>query len=379
MKTQHQSSAILVAAALLMTGCNPVPDEPGGSSVSELTAEDESRIATMNAACFCQSLLLRTDGFVGVNLSDDPELADYQGGGRNECSAALSPRSSLSPQTLAPGVRNPCASTLGAPAPGQTAAAERFRYRDGFCRAEFNYCMGQELRLKAESLANPPSGPEAGDLIRRGARTRFQAAAVEFAASLGYWNAVCAESGVHSALVNPAPYGHQTYCSQLDGPLSQAPEVMAAHMADAIAKLGETLEEEVQSAMVRSDATTPSTEGGVEAYLSALWSPSGLRMAVAAAIHGDVDESVSAEPYDSEIDPLGSEGAYGSAVQRDSGAKTALDLIMAFEAPTPVIALDRWSPAGESEDFVQAVYNFLDHRIAAEMFIGPYQPVEIPR
>ncbi|MCU0682762.1 MAG: hypothetical protein MUF34_11025, partial [Polyangiaceae bacterium] len=74
-------------------------------------------------------------------------------------------------------LRNGCMGPVPQDRTGQTPSA-------GFCRADFNYCVGQQLRLKADSLARPPSSADARAKILEEARHRFEMAGAEFASTL---------------------------------------------------------------------------------------------------------------------------------------------------------------------------------------------------
>jgi hypothetical protein len=179
----------------------------GESQLAVINAEPEVQEAFDNAACTCEAYLIEpaakssgdtTPEWAKSASADlctgDPRLASYVGKytltqrQARQCSTAASP----SPPTLrtvadgemaAESLRNGCWNPTATDSSGAPSA--------GFCRADFNYCLGQQLRLKADSLARPPTNPEARAKILEEARHRFEMAGSEFADTLEKVDASC--------------------------------------------------------------------------------------------------------------------------------------------------------------------------------------------
>ncbi len=210
--------AVAALAAAQLLDCNhgapeaPAPREVTGEGAQALTdVEPEVQSAFNDAACYCEAYLVAplgaasdpTPEWVGgasANAcSGDPRLASYQGKyslanrQAGKCLALGGDGLPVSPSRL-PAARtagadewksNGCANPTPLEAGGQTPSP-------GFCRADFNYCLGQQLRVKADSLARPPSSVDARAKILEEARHRFEMAGAEFATSLEQVDAACA-------------------------------------------------------------------------------------------------------------------------------------------------------------------------------------------
>ena len=201
-----------------LSGCAGV-DDAVDSNEAALTAAEQREAEVQqdveDAACYCEAWLLipaYNSGFVPGDLRPklvdppvgDAELSDARlkkyadahrsNGVRTACGFAQNARgvwtlangtglSASSPHGMLP-VRaldsaekfaaeqatNACVST-------ETAWSALSRApetaNDSFCRADFNYCIAQQLRIKAESLARSPSSRETRDAILAETRTRF--------------------------------------------------------------------------------------------------------------------------------------------------------------------------------------------------------------
>lgn len=203
------SGVLLIGMTCPFVGCAAEPDagkpsvEPvtTASADEPLTAEAELQDAFDNAACYCEAYVVKpTDvptnpaardwvANVDSGACGDPKLASYaakytlqdrqQAKCFNKATAVV-----YQGDQRAPNLGGPSASTQNGCFDSQPQDLSATKPSPGFCRADFNYCLGQQLRLKADSLARPPSSTDARAAILAEARHRFEMSGSEHAYTL---------------------------------------------------------------------------------------------------------------------------------------------------------------------------------------------------
>lgn len=179
----------LVLVSGTLAACSEPTDDPNPLTTirEQLTLEEELQQAFEDAACYCEAYIVKGAGinvpaqWVAQVESWDTRLARYA----QRPFADRSAGACLSPNAPYDAVKSRVGSTIGPEhlrngchlaVPLNASAA---RPSPGACRADFNYCLAQQLRVKTESLARPPSSRPARQAILREARHRFEQAAIE--------------------------------------------------------------------------------------------------------------------------------------------------------------------------------------------------------
>lgn len=287
-----------VVLGALALGCAPddSPQDLEDSEESaeghdfELTNQEALQHSFDNAACYCEKLLLEGNGtgsasVPGISIWDaacdwdgllfsyaekrsDPDSFQYA------CDWAL-PYPNEAPIPLLPTpdplAVHACTNSVAQGFNSPTTSDEN-AYSGGFCRAEFNYCLAQQLRMKADSFARPPTSDGVRDSILLEARIRFQTAAAEWAGTLSR-NLTGCNSMV--AIISAR-------CGEIDEEYAQR---ALTKLSDALLQSDEVLRDEIAGLLARSDLVTPGTDA-VD-YYNKVWSASGLRIAAARRLAGN--------------------------------------------------------------------------------------------
>ncbi|UJR85585.1 hypothetical protein [Sandaracinus amylolyticus] len=294
------SRTLLWTAVLtgLLIGCT---QEPTGEDLHEAQIADAVREAVFDAACYCEARLL----VPGLNATPatgttsrrtyllapwDPGVqADanllayasspsrYYGGEtpyRYQCNAEQlspnSPHAALPTRTQDANERQIQGCAGGVAIDGSTGVS----YTPGFCRADFNYCLAQELRLRAESLARPTADVAVRDAILAESRARAQSSAIESLQTLRTLRTTC------STLPSTSPL--QGECARAN---TAYETTLVRRSADVASQIGELAQRETVGALARADALSASdvTSG---TYTDAVWGPSSARMSAARRLLG---------------------------------------------------------------------------------------------
>lgn len=345
----------------------------------------EIRQAFDDATCFCLGHL---GTFIPSGDVDDPLLLDFRAGesGRmhasdgSECAVSTaSPRGARPEPTRRLGGANDMTAQLVNACVHSRSLATTLTggVLKGLCQAELNYCIGNELRLKAASLSHAPSSVEVQDWIRTVAHERFGAAAIEYIGSLEAYTEYCAAP-------TPLPR-HVTMCERLESP--RLAEVISWRMSDALSQVVDLVDEEAQSAMARGDAIAPSSTLGELDYLTRVWGVGnrgpGARLQAAERIYGPFDHGATWSLETStilEVDRAELDHPVASHIHRDRHANRMLGLLQRFQVPfahgtvthggsgyPEVVAFEADDP-----QFVGNLYRFLDHRMAAAAYLQNY-------
>jgi len=201
---------VLWVGVLFSGACLAVEEESLAVGEQALTSAEQVEYELQqtfdDAACYCEASLLiplRSSALVPPDLkpqlawppagsSDaayDARLRAYatrfsSGGARNTCTSlstasprGVLPNRVLTAQTLQTELEtNGCMSNKA----GWSASRSAESTSAGFCRADLNYCIAQELQVKAESLARAPTTRAARDAILAEARTRYAVAGNQY-------------------------------------------------------------------------------------------------------------------------------------------------------------------------------------------------------
>ncbi|NOY91896.1 MAG: hypothetical protein GXP55_11925, partial [Deltaproteobacteria bacterium] len=242
---------------------------------------------------------------------------------------------------------------------------------DGFCRADFNYCIGQELLLRAEA-PGAPVDLVSGGLYHR-ARERLAAAALEYVTALAWYARHCDRE---------PDVLHRFECGRLTG----APGVSAGYAAVAEARLADAVSRMAATAGKESSvwvAEAESVASDVDSFdparsIDRVWGPEGGRTRAAETGYGPVggtlfDATPNARRSADVPLPL--------ALSTDERATLALSLMARYDVPIGLYGLDApflppqpafllatWT----SPVLLASTFNLLDHRIAAEAYEPPY-------
>jgi hypothetical protein len=229
--TPRRLASTLALLTLSLTGCladvgAPTSDVELDESQLALSAGAQTELLTAfdDAACYCEAYLgaANPSGWLDREVSFD-ECGDGLMSGylSRHSSAQRDSRSCASSSAAygavpsaatasADGMTNPTINGCALPLqdltidPGTVSTV-------GFCRADFAYCVGQQLRSKAESLVRPPTTREARDAIMAESRMRFALAAQGFVNTLERVDATPTRAC-------PAP-GHADPSYQSNGPI----------------------------------------------------------------------------------------------------------------------------------------------------------------
>ncbi|MFW5920271.1 MAG: hypothetical protein ACOCUS_00425, partial [Polyangiales bacterium] len=243
--------------------------------------------------------------------------------------------------------------------------------QDGFCRSDFNYCMGQELMLRAETTAAAPLEPEVRVELLRVARERLQAAAAEYVSSLAWYTGACE--------TELADYGFE--CVRLEGfskeDAGYAP-VAVSRLTDAIDRIQRLVDLELTQREQLGDALSQGADTDEPADLIPLvWGEEGQRTLGVSAVYGQPDGVAFSGTLN---DRAGAGVALPIALEGDERAASALSLLSNHEVPVGLARLAKQpssigtgiAPFWEEPAVVDATYNLLDHRMAAAELRGPY-------
>lgn len=384
---KYSSIVALIPGLCLATACSQVEPPRPAERLSTTLRVDIASVAISDAAFECSTRLLpQANGMndTPVNRAD-PVFAEFldRRGLRNE--RQESPRAGAfeMPSFVASADINPCVSpdpiaedaTATVPAPG-------------LCRAAFNYCLGNELAMKARSFANVPANVAGRTAIHELARDRFQRSASEYLISLGYYTSACGTSALgRDRAADPTFPTTATAAPMCDRLVSGSGSSLFAknvqnQMADAVLQSQSLLQQEVSFLMAQADAasTYGSTGSGVGASIWGLVPATqttaatlGSRIEAASRIMGDAD-ALSGGFTGSTTADLPEHTAVDAVPVGRSSSATDPDTAMALLAQYVVPAGIRKESSGRTTfasnrleaAYVKQVYNLLDHRIAAD-------------
>lgn len=335
--------ALAVCVGGLGTACTAeVVSDKAGAAEEKLTSTEEREVqqAFDDAACYCEAYLLHPPAPVvrggstfdypnlkthlvttaGASCAGDDRLAAYAerftaDGWRTTCrEMAASPHGDLpsrldaipppdpadpwpagtepdDPTIFDEWIRNGCADAHSFP----TMSGPSEDPAPGFCRAEINFCLAEQLRLKADSFARPPSGRGSKDAILQEARLRYERAASEISSGLNFLYGETEsfpDGACRDPLIGDASY--EVECTRLQRGYA---EVLGNRLADAVSQVSDLLEQEVQSGMAASDALSPGLTAGTS-FTTEMWGPDSRRLETAAGIAGQTRRTDSPVTFD---------------------------------------------------------------------------------
>lgn len=324
---------VVVAAA-----CATAPLSESESEVTAgLTTQELEEIKTAfdDAACYCEAFLLRplvrTSGYSATDIQSvdaacgpDGDLQAFDP--TKTCSlSAASPHENLPDrgpvtETDAAEMRlNACANP-GFIGSGSTPDPFAFALPPGFCRADFNYCVGQQLQLKANSLTRAPSTRGAREGILLKARERFERAGIEYTSTMNHLLKKCD--------VDPSIAGH---CDRVRAGYG---DVAIARLVDSVSQVSDVLHAEARSRIARSDATTPSTAPPDE-LVAEIWGETSHRADAAEIIAGTgTFTSGTTRPFLPHL-VGGTDAPYASRWESDHRVTEALRLLITYRVAVP--------------------------------------------
>ncbi len=351
-----------------------VPSLASRSDVLTVVEQEDFDDAFDRAACLCQTLLIREDqGFANNRdaLSRDPVLtAHTQRHGRATCGTIV--RRAVS--QIEDASSNGCSGFEATDAVRLTSEELGYSpYAEGFCRAEVNACIAKELRLEAESLASAPRSRAVRDAVLVESARRHQASAVEMGFALGYLGDLCSRGASVARLA-------WSECQRLQE--TNYANHALRRIADSVSSLGEIQETLADSAARAGDGLSVALAVTPEDHADALWSDGG-RFTALEYLMGGAENTVAygrADEAASAYDARAWDGAYGARLDANGRAQAMLGLLVDFRVPFGAILdgrgrVDLTAAAlgtTDEERFLRAVYNLLDHRIAATDRTGPY-------
>jgi hypothetical protein len=388
-------------------GCSVDAVEPRGETSEPLTrTQDEFlALAVHDALCYCEALLITESTDLVFDTSLGPWYARYiqaHGGGpdtRTVCEAGdlSSPVRTMLPDKITDPGRNACAGVDGSLTPFNPPPGGMPAPTPGLCRAELNYCLGHELRLRADALVNGPPDATSKLVLLTEARTRHQLAAAEYASSFALYAGACQDPHDAAMAYDLHELRLTLQCNRFDAEPELA-DIDATRMTDAIREVAALLEDEAQILAAMGDAVTRGSFTTDADYASALWGGfattdlglpggiQGVRFQAAerlAGVHGsNVTPGSGVSVSLARAFP---QSLHASAVQRSDRAAVMLSLMEQYRIPAGL-----QTSAGFQEGLVgnltvehaalypslsAALYNLLDHRIAASWRIGPYEAV----
>lgn len=360
---------ISLLSILATLACSPRAHAPGALGSLSPAESDEVDAAESASRCYCERVL----------------AVDVDGGGVCSTLPSGAVHASLPASGSFGGAdRNGCASAQDVEGRGGTPPA-------GFCRADFDYCMASELRLRADSFARAPSTRAVRDTLLERARDAFGRSAVESAATLAMLDQLC--PGATYATLREYFVGLEdddgigearaaavlAECGRLTNPATAGYAAAAsARIADSVAQLADTLEITTRSAAAVSDAIALGRTSGTEITRD-LWGPDSARMRALGAVFG------SGPVY---ADRRAGHGPYAARWRDSAHAQQALELLLRHRVPVTYVTCTRnadvilgttraWQTTEEfsdtlGADYVLAAYNYLDHRLAAAAYIAPF-------
>lgn len=348
-----------------------------GQSESVLTDVEKRdfELAFDRAACLCQEMLLvdaRTSfASNGDALSLDPLLQSHATRTRrSECGSIV--RRVVDPVAVASA--NGCYVGPSAyPVRLVSEVAGYSPYSEGFCRAEVNSCIASELRLEAESVASAPRSRAVRDALLAEAARRHQASAVEMGFALGHLGDLCSRGASIAGQ-------KASECQRLQS--TDYANHALRRIAESVSSLGEIQETLADSAARAGDGLSIALAVTPEDHADALWSDGG-RFTALEHLMGGAESTVAygrADEAASAYDARAWDGAYGTRLDANGRAQAMLGLLVDFRVPFGATLdgggrVDLTAAAlgtTDEERFLRAVYNLLDHRIAATDRTGPY-------
>ncbi|MBX3249362.1 MAG: hypothetical protein KF901_19450 [Myxococcales bacterium] len=363
-----RSSTLFVRASLALLASSCIaPAETAGSLDGSLRPEVVAALegAFVDAMLYCGPLL--TDGPIrqtAVGELGDAALSRYAWTPGQRTTILDGPHAGQRPRYERDPQANPCVFAISREGGARDIDA---RVEDGFCRAEIAYCLGRELSLRAESLADPVSEVALEAALLRVARERFQASLVENLSSVAFYEDRCFRS-------DRGPW--QFECNRLQDTGGGFRAQLEGRILDAVLQIERLAGREVDARVRQSEAETSVEDALDPAFaVERLWGERGHRTRALEALFGRVGtaERSSARNLRRHADmPL------PTTAFEDDRARLALQLLAEMEVPLgiagapngrgPLSSLGWW----ESELAVAAVYHLLDHRLAASLGYPPY-------
>ncbi|MCA9610530.1 MAG: hypothetical protein KC619_33270 [Myxococcales bacterium] len=337
--------------------------------------DDQVRLHFDDAALYCDQRLLQTplSSATAASLGDAALLA-YARTLRRSGTAVFATGTHVGESVELDGdlVTNACWFSTSTEE-GALGGAPSTALNDGFCRADFNFCLGRELEAHATTLSTGTADARLRASLLRHARERLQAAGLEYLSTLGFYERVC----VGEPSVDPA-YGYE--CTTRLRPASGPSYLATAHtrLVDAVERIVALAEIEAELRVDLGDREAREARS-VETPdpVLDLFGPSGGRTNAIATLFGPPD-GVSFERglNARRLRPV----ALPWLSPTDERAAVALELMREYRAPTPLARLTPDGPVQvvDSGLTVLAVYSLLDHRLMASRYRPPYDQVHPP-
>lgn len=364
---------LAVGCILGVAACEASTEPPPVSREAALLPGERVEVdaAFDDAACYCEALLFAEAHAIPVDTAECMRDEDVDRYARNHANGdlvrfACTALSADAPQRTLPTLGalggwelNGCDARAVAIGSGSGGGEFSLQPLPGFCRADLNYCLAQQMRLKVDSLVRAPSNRAVGDAIRAKVRDRFQRAGVEYASTLAYLGENCGTTiPVPPTCVRES--GECYECVRLS--TTDYGNVALQRMSDSVSQLSDVLAHEARSRMAVADQITP---GGVPdtGYASTVWGGPSARIDAAATISGRGAITAGVRQGDA---------PFAARVTRDSRASEVVGLLAHYEVPAPIITFGPFGgwgavPAG----WANAVYNYLDAKILASQGLGP--------
>ena len=354
---------LLTLSSALVTGCDASGAEPSDQSeVALRTAEQERYDREFGAAaCTCERRLFGpTGGFSSTTL--DTELAELgrdRNANRFQCASVVD----VSQIERMATSRTECGQGPGL---GESTVTQTIA--QGLCRSDFNHCISNELRLAAQSSSLTTSTALRDRLLQR-AISRAGASAVEALAALAWYSDRCSGSGLTSA---------QTFqCLRL---ITSGVENYYARVLDNANRIEEMGAARAELLSHAAAATNPAAFPTREEFHQALWQGDGAMLGPARALLGSgVVSSWTLDDHNTSS--AGFDWVVPGLAERGDAAVRAAQLLVDHAVPNgpsrvgndPIVWGNLADALGVAEESVASlVYNFLDHRIAAQRLMGPY-------
>lgn len=387
--------AVLLIVCTHLGACEGAPagtrePEPLSESTRELTSVDRQDFdrAFDAAVCSCEVML-------GVQVTSpntiawaDAALTAYDARnrtaeGRTESACSNSARGSAPLRNQAQALGSACYAPTD-PRDLRSGSVQEGVVTPGFCRADFDYCIAQELAASARSIARPIGSAALKRQVLAAARGRMEAAVLEFEGTLGLFGRWCSDPTI--GVSNAWACSRFTHGEKAGGDHVPWARVAPGRIRDGIEFIRDTAAHEVALAREAVDSE-PLPGGGVTvaSYLYNAWGYSQPRVQAATMLYGRSGSGPFVH-YDTRRTAAGY--ASSSIVYELQKPRTvavgplveqAMRLLETYQMPSGIVR----NAAGQNEpDDLRGsyfsgqtagwLYRLLDHRLAAIRRIEPY-------
>ncbi len=369
--TWWRSAAGLVLP-LVLASCGV--DAGPSAQQQPLTLAEAQRISVENAftdaAVYCEARLLGTRTLTPSRARElgDLSLARFAGLEGRRLRIQGGPHAGSLPQRDRLAAQNACSASVSLALGAEGLDA---RLTDGFCRADFNYCVAQELLLRA--AAPGTSTDLATTAMRHRARERFAAAALEYVTDLAWYARHCD---------NEPDAAHASECVRLAASPAGSPGYAAtaeARLADAVSRMASSARAESANWLAEAESVAANVDSfDPNRVVERVWGPEGGRTRAAEVAFGPAGDTT----WDATPNARRSADVpLPIALSADERATLALSLLSRYDVPLDLVGFDL--PFGPprpafvmatwtSPMLLSAIFNLLDHRIAAEAYEPPY-------